>query len=114
MLFLSALASRPGRGRGSGVRGRGGGKDAGRGRGVRDRDRGGRGIGKSRDDGKSFGKALPISLARTRTSPKLGESIRPEMSTMPMQRLFMTNENQEQLKELLRNLQTQDFDEPYE
>lgn len=33
---------------------------------------------------------------------------------MPMQRLFMTNENQEQLKELLRNLQTQDFDEPYE
>nr|XP_040030186.1 putative ATP-dependent RNA helicase DHX57 [Gasterosteus aculeatus aculeatus]XP_040030187.1 putative ATP-dependent RNA helicase DHX57 [Gasterosteus aculeatus aculeatus] len=106
--------SRPGRGRGSGVRGRGGGKDAGRGRGVRDRDRGGRGIGKSRDDGKSFGKALPISLARTRTSPKLGESIRPEMSSMPMQRLFMTNENQEQLKELLRNLQTQDFDEPYD
>lgn len=26
----------------------------------------------------------------------------------------MTNENQEQLKELLRELQTQDFDEPYE
>lgn len=36
------------------------------------------------------------------------------MSTMPMQKIFMTTENQEQLKELLRNLQTRDFDEPYE
>ncbi|XP_034719947.1 putative ATP-dependent RNA helicase DHX57 isoform X1 [Etheostoma cragini] len=43
-----------------------------------------------------------------------GDSIRPEMSTMPLQRIFMTNENQEQLKELLRNLQNQDFDEPYD
>lgn len=33
---------------------------------------------------------------------------------MPLQRIFMTNENQEQLKELLRELQTQDFDEPYD
>lgn len=36
------------------------------------------------------------------------------MSSMPLQRIFMTNENQEQLKELLRNLQSQDFDEPYD
>ncbi|XP_029317608.1 LOW QUALITY PROTEIN: putative ATP-dependent RNA helicase DHX57 [Cottoperca gobio] len=36
------------------------------------------------------------------------------MSTMPLQRIFMTNENQEQLKELLRNLQTRDFDEQYD
>ncbi|KAM6962420.1 putative ATP-dependent RNA helicase DHX57 [Tautogolabrus adspersus] len=40
--------------------------------------------------------------------------MRPEGSTMPLQRIFMTNENQEQLKELLRELQTQDFDEPYD
>lgn len=33
---------------------------------------------------------------------------------MPLQKIFMTNENQEQLKELLRELQTQDFDEPYD
>lgn len=33
---------------------------------------------------------------------------------MPLQRIFMTNENQEQLKELLRELQNQDCDEPYE
>ncbi|KAK5849246.1 hypothetical protein PBY51_008900 [Eleginops maclovinus] len=33
---------------------------------------------------------------------------------MPLQRIFMTNENQEQLKELLRNLQTRDFDVPYD
>ncbi|XP_062299417.1 putative ATP-dependent RNA helicase DHX57 [Scomber scombrus] len=33
---------------------------------------------------------------------------------MPMQRIFMTNENQEQLKELLLHLQTQDGDEVYD
>lgn len=33
---------------------------------------------------------------------------------MPLQRIFMTNENQEQLKELLRDLQAQDFDAAYE
>lgn len=33
---------------------------------------------------------------------------------MPLQRIFMTNENQEQLKELLRELQSQDYDEPYD
>ncbi len=33
---------------------------------------------------------------------------------MPLQRIFMTNENQEQLKELLRDLQTHDFDAAYE
>lgn len=33
---------------------------------------------------------------------------------MPLQRIFMTNENQEQLRELLRDLQSQEFDEPYE
>ncbi|XP_062339112.1 putative ATP-dependent RNA helicase DHX57 isoform X2 [Osmerus eperlanus] len=33
---------------------------------------------------------------------------------MPMQKIFMTSENQEQVKELLRELQTQDIDEVYE
>lgn len=51
---------------------------------------------------------------RVRPTTKPGEGIRSEASTMPMQRIFMTNENQEQLKELLRELQTADFDEPYE
>ncbi|XP_042179578.1 putative ATP-dependent RNA helicase DHX57 [Oncorhynchus tshawytscha] len=37
------------------------------------------------------------------------------MGNMPMQKIFMTNENQEQVKELLRELQTQDYDdEPYD
>uniref|UniRef100_A0A4W5KEL6 Putative ATP-dependent RNA helicase DHX57 n=1 Tax=Hucho hucho TaxID=62062 RepID=A0A4W5KEL6_9TELE len=37
------------------------------------------------------------------------------MGNMPMQKIFMTNENQEQVKELLRGLQTQDYDdEPYD
>ncbi|XP_061570302.1 putative ATP-dependent RNA helicase DHX57 [Cololabis saira] len=33
---------------------------------------------------------------------------------MPMQRIFMTNENQENLRKLLRELQMQDFEEPYD
>ncbi|KAM3858805.1 putative ATP-dependent RNA helicase DHX57 [Diretmus argenteus] len=33
---------------------------------------------------------------------------------MPLQKIFMTNENQEQVKELLRELQTQNVDDPYE
>lgn len=97
---------RPSRGRGDG--GRSGGRDGGRGRGGRDRER------DSRRDGKSSGKTLPRSLASARVYPKPGDSFRPEASSMPLQRIFMTNENQEQLKELLRHLQTQDFDEPYE
>lgn len=103
-----ASASRPGKGRGGG---RAGGKDGGQGRGGgrdRDRDRDARG------NGKSSGKALPRSLARTRTFPKSGDCIRPEVSAMPLQKIFMTNENQEQLRELLRDLQSQYFDEPYE
>lgn len=104
-----ASASRPSKGRGGG---RAGGKDGGRGRGggggVRDWDRDVRGR------GKSSGKALPRSLARTRTFSKPGHGIRPEVSAMPLQKIFMTNENQEHLKELLRDLQSQYFDEPYE
>lgn len=86
-----------------------GGRDAGQGRGGgRDRDRAGRG------SAKSSSKPLPRSLARTMALPKLGDNHRVEVSSMPLQRLFMTNENQEQLKELLRDLQSQDLDEPYE
>lgn len=101
-LYLLGPVPRPGKGRGSG--GRAGGKYRGRGRGDMDQDRHGR------EDEKS--KALPRSLARTRTCPKSSDVIRLEVSTMPLQRIFMTNENQEQLRELLRELQTQD--EPYE
>uniref|UniRef100_A0A665WCW9 Putative ATP-dependent RNA helicase DHX57 n=1 Tax=Echeneis naucrates TaxID=173247 RepID=A0A665WCW9_ECHNA len=81
-----------------------GGRDGGRGRGGRGgRDRDGHG----RSDWKSSGKTLPSSLVRTRTCPKSDEGMRTEVSTAPLQRIFMTNENQEQLKELLRELQTQ-------
>ncbi|RVE56430.1 hypothetical protein OJAV_G00221220 [Oryzias javanicus] len=37
-----------------------------------------------------------------------------DASSTPMQRIFMTNENQEHLKKLLRELQTQEFDDPYD
>ncbi|KAM7367031.1 hypothetical protein PAMP_014956 [Pampus punctatissimus] len=104
--FGASRSSRPSKGRGGS--GRANGRDGGRGRGGRDRDS------NSRGGGKSSGKSLPRSLVNTRTCLKPGESIRPEMSTMPLQRIFMTNENQEQLKELLQHLQTADFDEPYD
>uniref|UniRef100_A0A3Q1FUL6 Putative ATP-dependent RNA helicase DHX57 n=1 Tax=Acanthochromis polyacanthus TaxID=80966 RepID=A0A3Q1FUL6_9TELE len=103
---LPGFTFRPGKGRGGG--GRSGPRNGGRGRGGRDRDR------DSRGEGRGGGKALPRSLASTRMLPKSGGSIRQEASNMPMQRIFMTNENQEQLKELLRDLQTLDFDEPYD
>uniref|UniRef100_A0A665WD97 RNA helicase n=1 Tax=Echeneis naucrates TaxID=173247 RepID=A0A665WD97_ECHNA len=100
--YLLTLLFRTGKGRGSGSRT--GGRDGGRGRGGRGgRDRDGHG----RSDWKSSGKTLPSSLVRTRTCPKSDEGMRTEVSTAPLQRIFMTNENQEQLKELLRELQTQ-------
>lgn len=111
-IFVPPLvsSSRHGKARG---RGRAGGKDGGPGRGGgRDRDRAGRGSAKSSS---SSSKPLPRSLARTRAAcPKPADNRRAEVSSMPLQRLFMTNENQEQLRELLRDLQSQDFDEPYE
>lgn len=86
-----------------------GGRDAGQGLGgSRDRDRAGR------STAKSSSKPLPRSLARTRACPRPSDNHRLEGSSMPLQKLFMTNENQEQLKELLRDLQSQDLDEPYE
>ncbi|XP_028250740.1 putative ATP-dependent RNA helicase DHX57 [Parambassis ranga] len=108
--FGPARSSRPGKGRGAGSSsgGRAGGKDGGRGRGGRDHDR------DKRRDERGRGKALPRSLASARMYPKSGESIRPEVSSMPLQKIFMTNENQEQLKELLRDLQTLDIYEPYD
>ncbi|MEQ2211227.1 hypothetical protein XENOCAPTIV_010527 [Xenoophorus captivus] len=72
-------------GKGRGGGGRSRGRDAGRGRGFNDPSRYDRG------EAKSDRKPFPRSL-----------------------RIFMTNENQEQLKDLLRELQTQGFDEPYE
>lgn len=89
---------RPGKGRGGG----GGCRGQGRGR-ARDRDR----------DGKGGSKALPRSLASTRSWNKRDDGIRSESSSRPLQKIFMTNENQEQLKELLRDLQSQEYDETY-
>uniref|UniRef100_A0A667YGD4 Putative ATP-dependent RNA helicase DHX57 n=1 Tax=Myripristis murdjan TaxID=586833 RepID=A0A667YGD4_9TELE len=101
-------------GQGGGGRGRGGSRGGSRGgmggsRGGRDRDREGRG------SGRGGGRGLPRSLVGDRVRPRSDDNrprIRSEtMSTMPLQKIFMTNENQEQVKELLRELQAQDFDE---
>uniref|UniRef100_A0A3P8ZFT8 Putative ATP-dependent RNA helicase DHX57 n=1 Tax=Esox lucius TaxID=8010 RepID=A0A3P8ZFT8_ESOLU len=72
------------------------------------------------DDGDDFSRGLPKSLIsqtpRPRTLDEYRPRLRPEVTgNMPMQKIFMTSENQEQVKELLRELQTQDYDdEPYE
>lgn len=101
--LVSRSVCRSSKGRGGGAHA--GGRDGGRGgKKARDRDR----------DGNSSSKALPRSLMSTRMHSKVSDCIRPEVSSMPLQKIFMTNENQEQLKELLRNLQTQDSDELYE
>lgn len=91
---------RPGKGRGGG--GGGGSRDGGRGR-ARDRDR----KGERRD------KALPRSLASARTWKKPSDCVRLESNSAPLQKIFMTDENQEQLKELLQDLQSQEYDEAY-
>ncbi|KAM8884775.1 putative ATP-dependent RNA helicase DHX57 isoform 1-T2 [Synchiropus picturatus] len=96
--------SKPARGRGGG----GGGGRAGF-RGVTH----GRG-GRDGESGRGSGRNLPRALARTSTYPQPREGSRVETSSMPLQRIFMTNENQEQLKELLWHLQNQDLEEPDE
>ncbi|KAK1171604.1 putative ATP-dependent RNA helicase DHX57 isoform X1 [Acipenser oxyrinchus oxyrinchus] len=91
--------SRPGgRGSGSGGRGRG-----------RGRGRGGEG-------GSSRGRPKTDSGDRPRPRPEENSRPRPktELPRMPMQKIHMTSENQASVKELLRELQTQDFEEPDE
>uniref|UniRef100_A0A8D3BDG0 Putative ATP-dependent RNA helicase DHX57 n=1 Tax=Scophthalmus maximus TaxID=52904 RepID=A0A8D3BDG0_SCOMX len=126
--FGHSRPSRPGKVQGGGSRAGGWdggsrgsrGSRGGRGRGERGGSGGSGGRGRDghgRSDGKnssSFSKALPSSLARIRTCPKSFEGNMSEVSSMPLQRIFMTNENQEQLKELLRDLQSQDFEEFYD
>uniref|UniRef100_A0A7N6C3R2 Putative ATP-dependent RNA helicase DHX57 n=1 Tax=Anabas testudineus TaxID=64144 RepID=A0A7N6C3R2_ANATE len=106
---------KPNRGGGRFNKPRGGGGGGGGGGGSR---KGGAGCW---DDGDDFS----LDFGPTRSSRRAGprdrgrgrgdrDRDRPEVSAMPLQRIFMTNENQEQLKELLRELQTQVFEEPYE
>lgn len=45
---------------------------------------------------------------------KTDDGVRAESSSAPLQKIFMTNETQEQLKELLLDLQSQDYDATYE
>lgn len=97
--LIPGSSFRPAKGRGSGT----GFRDGGRGR-ARDRDR----------TGKSGNKALPRSLASAKIWEKSDDGVRAESSSAPLQKIFMTNEAQEQLKELLRDLQLQDYDETYE
>lgn len=101
--FLTIIPSspfRPGKGRGGGGGSSGKGfRDEGGGR-ARDRDR----------SGKSGHEALPRSLASAKMWQKCDGGVRAEWSSAPLQKIFMTNETQEQLKELLRDLQSQDRD----
>uniref|UniRef100_H3DMF3 Putative ATP-dependent RNA helicase DHX57 n=1 Tax=Tetraodon nigroviridis TaxID=99883 RepID=H3DMF3_TETNG len=53
------------------------------------------------------------SLASAKMWQKSDDGVRAEPSSGPLQKIFMTNETQEQLKELLRDLQSQDYDEAY-
>uniref|UniRef100_A0A3Q1JIH6 Putative ATP-dependent RNA helicase DHX57 n=1 Tax=Anabas testudineus TaxID=64144 RepID=A0A3Q1JIH6_ANATE len=98
---------KPNRGGGRFNKPRGGGGGGGGGGGSR---KGGAGCW---DDGDDF--SLDFGPTRSsRPGKGRGDGIRPEVSAMPLQRIFMTNENQEQLKELLRELQTQvDYDSDY-
>uniref|UniRef100_A0A3Q2YXE0 Putative ATP-dependent RNA helicase DHX57 n=1 Tax=Hippocampus comes TaxID=109280 RepID=A0A3Q2YXE0_HIPCM len=54
---------------------------------------------------------LPKSLARNRTYTKASDGDRPDANNMPMQKIFMTDKNQELLKELLWDLRTREFDD---
>lgn len=76
---------------------------------------GGRGRARDRDGtSKSGNKALPRSLASARTWQKSDDGFRAEPSSAPLQKIFMTDETQEQLKELLRDLQSHEYEETYE
>ncbi|XP_028292887.1 putative ATP-dependent RNA helicase DHX57 [Gouania willdenowi] len=98
--------------------GQGGDRDAGQGWGTtntdhdrnrdQDRDRDGR-----RQE-KSGNKALPLSLTTSTRDVKSCNDIPLESRNLPLQRIFMTNEKQEELKELLRDLQSGEFDDPNE
>ncbi|XP_056132133.1 putative ATP-dependent RNA helicase DHX57 [Lampris incognitus] len=71
-----------------------------------------------RGGARGSGRGLPRALLGYQSWPRPDGDrphLRPEiMDSMPLEKIFMTNENQEQVKELLRELQTQDFDEPYD
>lgn len=97
--YITGSRFRAGKGRGSGS----GFRDGGPGR-ARDRDRA----------NKSGTRALPRSLASAKMEQKSNEGVRAEPSSAPLQKIFMTNDTQEQLKELLRDLQTLDYDQTYE
>ncbi|MGH0136635.1 UNVERIFIED_CONTAM: hypothetical protein FKN15_070042 [Acipenser sinensis] len=79
---------------------------------------GGRGRGKGRggEGGSSRGRPKTDSGDRPRPRPEENSRPRPktELPRMPMQKKHMTSENQASVKELLRELQTQDFEEPDE
>ncbi|KAJ0012415.1 hypothetical protein NQD34_016749 [Periophthalmus magnuspinnatus] len=91
-------------------RGGGGGRGGGSGGGGGSR----KGRASDWDDGDDFSLDFgPSRTSRDKLSLKPSDGIKSEGSSMPLQRIFMTNENQEQLKELLRELQTQDF-EPFD
>lgn len=56
---------------------------------------------------------FPSSLGSPREGNKWDNGMRSESSFRPLEKIFMTDENQEQLKELLRDLQSQEYDEMY-
>ncbi|XP_041108104.1 putative ATP-dependent RNA helicase DHX57 [Polyodon spathula] len=79
---------------------------------------GGRGRGRGAVGGSSSSRGRPKTDSGARPRPRPEENGRPrpktELPRMPMQKIHMTSENQASVKELLRELQTQDFEEPDE
>ncbi|XP_048862850.1 putative ATP-dependent RNA helicase DHX57 [Brienomyrus brachyistius] len=71
------------------------------------------GRGRSRGTGMGVPKSLLSERPRMRRTDESGRP-GPDLSQMPLQRIHMTSENQALVKELLRELQTQDFEDPDE
>ncbi|MFT7806120.1 putative ATP-dependent RNA helicase DHX57 [Arapaima gigas] len=79
---------------------------------------GGLGKGSGRDRDRGSGRGWPKSLQRDRPRPTRDDNHarkarpRSELPQLPLQQFHMTSENQERVKELLRELQTQEFEDP--
>uniref|UniRef100_A0A8C5GGX6 Putative ATP-dependent RNA helicase DHX57 n=1 Tax=Gouania willdenowi TaxID=441366 RepID=A0A8C5GGX6_GOUWI len=112
--FVSVFLSRPAQNEQS--TGQGGDRDAGQDWGTtntdhdrdrnRDKDR--------RTQEKRGDKALPLSLNTSLRDVKSCNDIPLESRNLPLQRILMTKEKQEELKELLQDLQSGEFDDPNE
>lgn len=81
----------------------------------------GRGRGRvgKRGWGRGWGAGMGVPKSLQREHPRMRRTDessrpRPDLLQMPLQKIHMTSENQVLVKELLRGLQTQDFEDPDE